>query len=541
MATLTWTGARFELSCSTVEYPKAKAAGFHWDYKKRVAWTGRVDIAKSFQSYSDNRAKAKFTQEQTQINFSRAVDANIEIPAPEGEAYLGFQKAGVAFALSRKDTLIGDEMGLGKTVQALGVVNADPSIKKVLVICPASLKLNWKKEMIRWVVRKLSGGIAYGSYFPETNIVITNYDIIKRHRATIDRRKFDLVVFDESHYCKNPEAQRTRACLGYESHGKTITLPIEAGRRIFLTGTPILNRPIELWPIIRIADPEGLGSSHWAFAKRYAGAWEAPWGWDFSGATNLDELQERLRASFMIRRLKKDVLKDLPAKRRQIIPLTSEKVHTAIQNEINFYDRNMSAVEQAMLEAQQLQAAGDKNSYSEAAKKLHEGKQAKQALFEELSKLRHITALAKVPYVVDYLEDILEDVNKIVVFAHHRDVVEQIHQKFSNKAVMMHGETKLDERQVAVDRFQTDPSCRLIIGSIGTMGVGWTLTSSSYALFVELDWVPANITQAEDRLHRIGQAENVLIHHLVFDNSLDARMAERIIKKQEIIDKALDV
>lgn len=535
---LKWSGVRFELSCSKAEYPLAKAAGFHWDYQKRVAWTGRVDLAKGFEAYADIHAKERFNQDQKQIDFSRAANADIEIPAPLGSTYLGFQKAGIAFALNRKNTLIADEMGLGKTIQAIGVINADTSIKNVLVICPASLKLNWKKELVNWTVRNLSGAIAYGNYFPNTQLVIINYDIVKKHRKVIDTKKWDLVIMDESHFCKNPNTQRTKACLGFDSHGKTVSFPIDAGRRIFLTGTPILNRPIELWPTVRVADPEGLGSSHWSFAKRYCKAWEAPWGWDFTGASNLEELQERLRASIMIRRLKKDVLADLPRKRRQVIPISGEKVEAVVQKELDFYNKNMSAVEQAMLEAQQSQAAGDEGSYNEAVLKLKKGR---EAIFEELAKLRHSTALAKVPFVIDYLENVLESVNKVVVFAHHRDVIEQLYLKFKDRAVMMHGGVGMAERQAAVERFQLDSKCQLIFGTIGTMGVGWTLTAASYALFCELDWVPANVTQAEDRLHRITQTMPVLIHHICFDNSLDATIAQRVIEKQEIIDKALDI
>jgi SWI/SNF-related matrix-associated actin-dependent regulator 1 of chromatin subfamily A len=425
---------------------------------------------------------------------------------------------------------------LGKTIQALGLINADSSIKNVLIICPASLKLNWGKECSQWIVRKLSGGYAYGKDFPNTDIVIINYDIVKKFRPQIDKRVWDLVICDEAHYLKNPDTQRTRAVLGNDSK-KAVVFPIAAKKRVFLTGTPILSRPVELWPILKISDPEGLGASHWNYVKTYCKAWQAPWGWDFSGASNLEELQARLRASIMIRRLKRDVLKELPPKRRQIIAIPDGMAKLAVQKEIAFYKANNHAIEEARAKAEAAQFRGDDVSYKLAVEELKHGK---AALFQELSRLRHETAVAKIPYIIEYLEDILEQEEKVVVFGYHRDVVDKVHEHFKKEAVKIHGGVPLDERQAAVDNFQTSPKCRLIVGSIGAMGTGWTLTAASYCLFTELDWVPANITQAEDRLHRIGQLESVLIHHLVFDESLDALMAQKIVEKQIIIDQALD-
>lgn len=536
MPTLSWSGFRFELPGS--EYAKAKELGWHWDFNKKCCWTGLISLAKMYEKYADNSARERFNRESQQIAMSYALDSNLSIPVPDGLEYLPFQKAGIAFALRRRHTLIADEMGLGKSIQAIGVFNANSSIKKILLIPPASLRLNWKKEIMKWTVRKISGGIASGKDFPETDLVICNYDIVKKFRKEIDKRRFDLVICDEAHYLKNPDTQRTKAILGHESYGKVTKTPIDCGMWIYLTGTPILNRPIELWPIVHNADVEGLGASYWIFAKRFCKAWEAPWGWDFSGADHLEELQDRLRATIMIRRLKKDVLKDLPPKRRQVVAIPGGSAKAAIQAEKDFYEGNQKVIEEAKEKAEAAQKAGDEASYKEAVKELQGGY---ASIFQEMARLRHQTAMAKIPYAIEYMKDILEQEDKIVVFAHHREVVEKTYDAFRGIAVMMHGGTPMVERQAAVDKFQEDPKCRVIIGSIGTMGVGWTLTAASYCLFTELDWVPANITQAEDRLHRIGQLESVLIQHLVFDESLDADMAQKILEKQKVIDLALDV
>src|SRR5690606_16135176 len=165
---------------------------------------------------------------------------------------------------------------------------------------------------------------------------------------------------------------------------------------------------------------------------------------------------------------------------------------------------------------------------------------AMEVAFEELSALRHEMGIAKVPAVIEHIKETLENTDKIVVFAHHHDVVNAIAQAFGDIAVKLTGVESSDERQAAVDRFQNDPNCRLFIGTIGAAGVGLTLTAASTMIFAELDWVPGRVTQAEDRIHRIGQLDSVLIQHLVVDGSLDAKMAWVLVEKQEIIDKALD-
>ena len=534
---LSWTGTRFELRCTFAEKELPKKSGFHWDGRLLVWWTGRTELAKKFSQFANERAKAMLNRAEEEIKLSQAVSANVEIPVPPGLSYLPFQKAGILFALPKANVLIADEMGLGKTISAIGVINADSTIKKTLVICPASLKLNWVRELRKWIVRKMTGEIATSSNLPKTDIVIVNYEIVNKLRKEIDKRQWDLIIMDESHYMKNPAAQRTKAVLGADFHGKTVKAPIYARRRIFLTGTPILNHPIELWPMLRVADPEGLGANHWRFAKRYCAAWESPWGWDFRGASNLEELQNSLRSTLMVRRLKKDVLTELPPKRRQIIPLPSDIVKSIITKEKEFYETNSIQIEEARKKAEEAQAVGNNESYKKATDELQS---AQRMLFEQMAALRHTTAVAKIPFVIDILQDALEQEEKVVVFAHHQDVVNQLLEKFRDTAVKFDGTMNSLERQMSVDKFQNDPKVKLFIGSITAAGLGITLTAASYVLFAELDWRPAIVTQAEDRLHRIGQTESVLVQHLVFDGSLDATMAQTIVKKQEVIDKVLD-
>ena len=540
MPTLSWTGTRFVYICNPGDSALPRALGFHFDPHRACWWTGLVTVAKNLQAYADSRAIERFNAEKDAVAQSWAQDSDLNIPVPDGLEYLGFQKAGIAYASKRNNTLIGDDMGLGKTIQGIGLINYIPDIKNILIIPPAFLRLNWRKELEKWLVREMSGGIAYGNNFPDTNIVIVNYDIVRKHRAAIDARKWDLLISDESHYLKNKETKRTQSVLGYEYWGKPQSKPIDAGMKLFLTGTPILSKPYELWPIVHACDPHGLGIDEWLYVQRFCKPWQPPWAggeWDYGGHDNLDELQERLRSAFMVRRLKKDVLKELPPKRRQIIAIPQETAAAAIKREIEFYQQHQKEVDAAITKAELVQAEGDAESYRQAVSLL----EATVPSFSEMSRLRAETAKAKIPFVIDFLEDVLKQEDKVVVFGYHREVVNKIYEHFGPKiAVRMHGEHDVVHRQNAQDRFQEDPNCRLIIGTIGAMGIGWTLTKASYCLFAELDWVPAMITQAEDRLHRITQVNPVLIQHFVFDGSLDSHMAQICVQKQEIIDLTLD-
>jgi SWI/SNF-related matrix-associated actin-dependent regulator 1 of chromatin subfamily A len=213
------------------------------------------------------------------VEVSKATDSNIDIPCPSGKDYLGYQKAGISYALGRKSTLIADEMGLGKTIQAIGFINSSPDIRRVLVVCPASLKLNWRNELSRWLTRSMTIAVypwsknGYG-LAKDGFIDIINYDMLKK----LPDSAYDLVIFDEAHYAKNPKAARTKLCQAIAKRAKHV---------LALTGTPILNKPIELFPILQMVNPEtwdppgfmkgkqlgaGEGAGFFRFAKRYCNA-----------------------------------------------------------------------------------------------------------------------------------------------------------------------------------------------------------------------------------------------------------------------------
>ena len=467
---------------------------------------------------------------------SHAVTADVDIPVPAGLAYLPYQRAGITYAMQRPATLIADEMGLGKTIQAIGVVNADRKVKRVLVICPASLRLNWKRELARWLVRDLSVDIVKTT-FPTTDIVITNYDVLHQHQKALRRITWDLLVVDEAHYLKTPDARRTKQVLGEWIKDKGMVLtPIRAKRRLFLTGTPILNRPIEIYPILQSIDPTRFGSVM-RFAYRYCAAYKHNFGHDMTGASNSEELQDLLRSTCMVRRRKADVLTELPPKRRQVIELPENGAAAVVR-------REQTAIATRHEERERLQAAvelakvsEDPEEYALAVMHLEKGA---TAAFTKMEMLRKETAMAKVGYVCEHLHDAIDAGGKVVVFAHHLAVIDALAAEFATKAVKLDGRDTMEARDEAVHRFQEDDEIRLFIGGIHAAGVGLTLTAGAHVVFAELDWTPGVMSQAEDRCHRIGQTESVLVQHMVLEGSIDATMAKAIVDKQEVIDKTMD-
>lgn len=525
-------------------HPVVKAAGFAFDYPNKIWHTAgyhqpkplleQAGIAAKLPEYLDDTARAELAKYNVQAStlkqdlsskeealaLSRATDSDANVPKPEGLEYLPYQRAGVAYAMRRDGVLIADEMGLGKTIQGIGISNADASVRKVLVISPATPKINWSREWRKWDTKGLSVGIATSKQFPKTDVVIINFDIVKKHKDALNAMAWDLLIVDECHKVKNPKAARTQLILGKKtwvketSTWRTDIEPIQARRRVFLTGTPILNRPVELWTLVKALDPNGLGKSRNRYETRYCAAHHDECGhWINTGASNLPELQERLRSSFMVRRLKSEVLKDLPPKRRQVLLVEPDARGRALIAKEKVAYENFCANE------------GDSVAMS------------------EMSRLRKEVAIYKAPFVIEHVQDMLEDggVDKVIVFAHHHEVVDKLMVAFGEAAVKVDGRmTKMEQRQAAVDRFQNDPTCKVFVGSIQAAGVAITLTAASHVVFAELDWVPGNVSQAEDRAHRIGQTDSVNVLHIILEESLDARMINTIIGKQAVIDAALD-
>lgn len=536
MGLVTFKDGRFCWSGRFDERHIPKQAGFLWDSQARAWWTKYHERAAKLARYMDASAREeleRWRREQAEtIAASRATDAEIDVPAPAGLAYFGFQRAGVAYALVRFEAgqpgvIIGDEMGLGKTIQALGVANARPDFKRILVVCPASLKINWAREAGRWLVRQRPIQVVNGEQ-PDWTLseafYVCNYERLK---VVPEDARFDLLVVDEAHYAKNPKAQRSKAVARLARRARHVLL---------LTGTPIANRPAELWHLLHIIQPREF-PKFWPFAWRYCAPRHNGYGWDFSGASNLDELNARLRSGLMIRRLKAEVLQDLPAKIRQVIALPATGLERLLRAEragLEAWERYQQ-LQQELLWAE---LAEDQETWRRLMQEL----ETVTVAFEEMARARRELAAAKVPLVVAHLLDLLEAEQQVVVFAHHHEVIDALAAALREKGVSvvtLTGRDSQARRQEAVDAFQAGRA-RVFIGSIQAAGVGLTLTNARVAVFAEIDWVPANIQQAEDRIHRIGQRNAVLIQYLVVDGSLEARMAEAIAAKLGVIEQALD-
>jgi SWI/SNF-related matrix-associated actin-dependent regulator 1 of chromatin subfamily A len=486
---------------------------------------------------------------------------------PDGQEYLEYQKAGIAYAVARKGCLIADAPGLGKSIETVGVINSLLEVKSILIVCPASLCINWEREVTKWLALKDDEAALIRQFPRDKSLTLINPRAISRSvtiasyealsKLAKSEESWDLLVLDEAHFVKNPKAARAK---------HTFAVRARCERAILLTGTPIENRPIELFPLLQLADPEtwdppgmkkgrwvdaGEGAGFFAYAKRYCDAHQEtvpckPYKdskgetvldeqgnpkrtkevWVFDGSSNLEELNERLRSTCMVRRLKKDVLKELPPKRRRVTCFPKSMNQDALVEEENTF---IGEVFQC-----------------DTLEKALEAMKSEKLGFTEYSAARHAVALAKVDLVAEHIENALEASQKVVLFAHHSDVVAALAEKLAAfKPVLITGETPKDgsgpgSRQWAVDQFQGDPSVRLFIGSIGAAGVGITLTASSHVVFAELPLKPSEMVQAEDRTHRIGQLDSVLVEVLVFDGSVDAHVARLIVEKQDIADMALD-
>ncbi|KKK72678.1 hypothetical protein LCGC14_2901470, partial [marine sediment metagenome] len=351
-----------------------KGAGFRFSAKGdkpipdfAVWWTDDPSIAVALVEYATDKAKTilrKIAGERGKtLEASRAVESSIKVPAPDGLEYMPFQLAGIEFALGRENTLFGDEMGLGKTMQAIGVINSQGAIVRTLVVCPATLKLNWKTELEKWLTRQpQTVAVAHANQpFPRADTVIINFDILTKFADEIKRERWDILIVDECHFVKNPKTQRSKAV-------KAIT----AKRRLYLTGTPIVNRPVELWPIISELAPD-VFNHFWTFALRYCKAKYNGFGWDMKGASNLPELQKKLRSTIMVRRLKSEVLKELPPKVRQVIEIPANGARQVVEAE----GKALAQVEDklATLKAavELAKASDNPEDYAEAVKALRKG------------------------------------------------------------------------------------------------------------------------------------------------------------------------
>ena len=449
------------------------------------------------------RRRAKGT-----VALSMAEDAEIELPEVGGELR-PFQRAGVRYLLAQRRTFLADEQGLGKTVQALVAIEADDAYPTV-VVCPASLKLNWEREVRRWLPhrttavlhgRSQSGWAQAGA--ATADIVILNYEIVDGHLEDLAGLGPRAAVFDESHYCKEPRAKRTKACLSFSAGLEPDAL------RLALTGTPILNRPKELVAQLRLIGRLGDFESGAGMARR------------FKSREALERLHWHLRAHCYVRRLKADVLPQLPPKRQVTIPVD-------LSNEAEYRQAERDII--AWLRAQPLDLRELETKVAAATR---------NERLVQLNKLRQLAGRGKLPAAIGWVEDFLESGEPLVVFADHVELQHALVDHFADSVHVL-GDDNTAARDAAVQAFQDPDGPQLIVCSLRAAGQGLTLTRASNVAFLELDWTPARLAQAEDRCHRIGQASAVTAWYLFAHDTIDETMAELLGHKRGVIGAVTD-
>lgn len=448
------------------------------------------------------------------IESSRAHDAEIEIDGLNGEL-LPFQRAGVAYALRAKRTFIADEMGLGKTVQAIATLHASESFP-ALIVCPASLKMNWQREVKKWLPNR-SVEILTGTTSRTTtaDVRIINYDILHAWAESF----IDLkgLVLDESHYIKNATTRRAKAAIELSDR-------VDAeGTVLCLSGTPVLNNATELIPQLRVINRLKDFGGVKEFRRRYG-----------YGA-NLTELNRKLRSTCYVRRRKSEVLTELPPKRWSDIVVEGD---ATVMKEYREAEQNLVAYLAVKAREFALAEGATDMQAREAAWQAQMRAQAAEHLVA-VTNLKKLAARAKMKAAEEWINDFLESGKKLVAFGWHRATVDMVADQFAH-GVKVQGGMDDAARQASVDAFQTDEEQKVISCSIKAAGVGLTLTAASDVLFLEQGWTPADMEQAADRCHRIGQTDSVTAWTLLCADTIDEYISELIANKRALVDAATE-
>ncbi|XP_059632052.1 uncharacterized protein LOC132274731 [Cornus florida] len=445
---------------------------------------------------------------------------------------LSFQRDGVRFILQHGGrVLLADEMGLGKTLQAIAVTTCVRDSWPVLILTPSSLRLHWASMIQQWlnipssdilVVLSQCGGSNRGGFkvVPSNTkgtirldgtFNILSYDLVPKLQDLLMALEFKVVIADESHFLKNAQAKRTSASLPVLQKAQYV---------ILLSGTPALSRPIELHKQLEALYPGVYKNVH-EYGTRYCKG--GVFGM-YQGASNHEELHNLMKATMMIRRLKKDVLSELPVKRRQQVFL---ELAEKDMRQINALFRELEVVKIKI----------------KASKSKEEAETLKFSEKNLINKIYTDSAEAKIPAVLDYLGTIIEAGCKFLIFAHHQPMIESIYQFLQKKkigCIRIDGGTPAASRQALVSDFQEKDAIKAAVLSIKAGGVGLTLTAASTVIFAELSWTPGDLIQAEDRAHRIGQVSSVNVYYLLANDTVDDIIWDVVQSKLENLGQMLD-
>ena len=557
--TITYEKGLFVAHSIFDENEKLKQAGFRWhaDRKKWISEDYRS--ADKLSSYCDSVAsfQIKFFKEgmQKSVQQSASAESKPGFPIYHNPQVTPFpyQRAGVEYILPRPAVILADEMGLGKTGQALIVMNMRHPVE-ALIVCPSILKYNWLKEARKWMIGHITAYIYESkkiryykarltNHDKNTVLHIINYDILEKFKDRLLDLPINFFIADESHYIKNQDAKRTKIAQ---------ELARKAKWKIFITGTPIYNKPKDLFVCLNLIDPE-MFDNFYMFATKYCGAKKVKFNgksvMKYEGPTNVEELNTILRANYMVRRMKTDVMKDLPEKMKDVIILNEADLEGLVEKEKKVLADSKEKEEKLKAEVEELRELVKTNKeyetiYKDKVKSMRE---IKFKNFGELSRIRKELAVKKVPYVTDFVKEMLDNdenqQSKIVVFGHHTEVLESIYMALIKYGpVIITGKTNDAERQRAISLFKEKNNTRVFIGSMGAAGTGvdGLQTNCSTVVFAELDWTPSLVDQAESRLQRIGQKDTVWVYHIVANDSIDSRIVKLMMEKEAVSKEILD-
>ena len=438
------------------------------------------------------------------IKSNRTEPIEIDYIKYEHRPPLSHQKEAIEKLTSNKKFILADDMGLGKTTSTI-ISSIETKSKKILIVCPASLKINWFREIQNYTDRSIY--ICEGKKYEDADFVIVNYDIIKnfhdpknKEESILLKSNFDLVILDECHYIKNSQAIRTKLVNDFVKNVDRLWL---------LTGTPITSRPIDYYNLLRLVDsPVSL---NWqAYVIRYCGGYQFRVGgnkkiWNTNGATNLDELRERTSLQ-ILRRLKENVL-DLP-----------EKIITPV-----YLKLKSKEYEELMGE------------YFDWYRNKRDESSSLTIQFSKLMKVRQVIANEKVESTIELCENILEQDKKVIIFCNFTESLNKIVEHFGKSAVKVDGSMSKTERQHSVDEFQDNPKVKVFVGNIKAAGVGLTLTSAEAVIMNDLSFLPSDHSQAEDRAYRYGQKNNVLVYYPIFENTIEGIIYDILNAKKQVI------
>lgn len=411
--------------------------------------------------------------------------------------------------------LIALDPGLGKTLVSAVHLARNPKCLPAIAVCPKSVKYVWEREFKRtlpgrriWILESTT---PYSKFNPnnQPDLAIINYDILQYWTRWIKWWKPKTVIVDECQYICN-QSKRTAAV-------RRVCKP--APYVLALSGTPFLNRPIELYNILSILRPD-IWNSRYEYAQEFCGAEWTPWGWDYSKASNTEKLHQLLHDHVMVRRIKKDVLPDLPEKTRIVIPLPMKD------------------------QAQYDKAQNDFREWVKSLDPIRAIKALKAEALTRVGYLLRLSAQLKLPNAIEWINDWLDDSDpseKMVVFTNQIQVIQDLRKGCKGESLMIDGSVTGDKRTQAVERFQKDPTVRLMFGNLRAAGTGVDgLQVASNVAFVELGWNPGTVIQGEDRCCRIGSKNAVTVYYLLAQGTEEERVCRILQERQEVFNQIID-